>query len=101
MARPRLHFYVDRCSTRLPASCLLPLLQRCACAACGPREETQRLRLRLDHGEETAELVRPLPRPGAGVSGGGGGGGAGGGGGEIDVTEAYEVSRLAAPTSHP
>ena len=25
--RPRLHFYVDRCSARLPASCLLPLLQ--------------------------------------------------------------------------
>ena len=44
--------------------------------------------------------MRPLPRPGAGVSGGGGGG-AGGGGGEIDLTEAYEVSRLAAPTSHP
>jgi hypothetical protein len=39
-------------------------------------------------------------RPSTG--GGGGGGGAGGGGGEIDLTEAYEVSRLlAAPTSHP
>jgi hypothetical protein len=43
--------------------------------------------LRLDHGEATAELVRPIK------GGGGGGGGVitSGGGREIDLTEAYEV----------